>query len=84
MGPAIALTLAEQGARLLLTDISAGRLDATVKHLGGAVVDPAGSGAVAVRAHATDRGEAAAVVETVLTRFGRIDRTLSPSRACRR
>ena len=33
MGQAIAARLAADGARLLLTDVSAGRLDATVKQL---------------------------------------------------
>ncbi len=75
MGQAIALKLAAQGARLLLTDISAGRLDATVKQLEGAAVEAARGEdhVVAVRANAMDRGEAAEVVGAGLTRLGRID-----------
>jgi NAD(P)-dependent dehydrogenase (short-subunit alcohol dehydrogenase family) len=75
MGQAIALNLAAQGARLLLTDISAGRLDATVKQLEASMVEAARSEdrVVAVRANAMDRGEAAAVVEAGLARLGRID-----------
>lgn len=75
MGQAIALKLAAQGARLLLTDISAGRLDATVKQLAGAAVEVARSEdrVVAVRANAMDRGEAADVVAAGLARLGRID-----------
>ena len=75
MGQAIAVTLAAQGARLLLTDISGSRLDATVKLVEAAAVGAAGSerGDVAVRANAMDRGEAGAVVEAGLARFGRID-----------
>jgi NAD(P)-dependent dehydrogenase (short-subunit alcohol dehydrogenase family) len=74
-GQAIALNLAAQGARLLMTDISAGRLDATVKQLRAAAVEVAGSedGVVAVRANAMDRGEAVALVEAGLARFGHID-----------
>lgn len=70
MGQAIALNLAAQGARLLLTDISAGRLDATVTLLEAAGREER---VVAVRANALDRVEAAAVVEAGLARFGRID-----------
>lgn len=75
MGQAIALNLAAQGARLLLTDISAGRLDATVKQLEATAVEAAASEdrVLAVRANAMDRGEAAAVVEAGRARFGRID-----------
>ena len=70
MGQAIALNLAAQGARLLLTDISAGRLDATVTLLEAAGREDR---VVAVRGNALDRVEAAAVVEAGLARFGRID-----------
>ena len=75
MGRAIAVTLAAQGARLLLTDISGSRLDATVKLLEAAAIAAAGieGGVLAVRANAMDRGEAAAVVEAGLARFGQID-----------
>jgi 3-oxoacyl-[acyl-carrier protein] reductase len=75
MGQAIALKLAAQGAQLVLTDISAGRLDATVTQLRAAAADAAGSEVPVVvgRADAMVRGEAAAVVEAGLARFGRID-----------
>jgi NAD(P)-dependent dehydrogenase (short-subunit alcohol dehydrogenase family) len=75
MGQAIALSLAAQGAHLVLTDISAGRLDATVKELEATAGEAAGgeNRVVAVRANAMARGEAAAVVEAGLARFGRID-----------
>ncbi len=75
MGQAIALNLAAQGARLLLTDISAGRLDATVTKLEAAAGDAATreDRVVALRANALDRVEAVAVVDAGLARFGRID-----------
>ena len=75
MGQAIALKLAAHGARLVLTDISAGRLDATVQQLDVTAVDAAGNQdrVVAVRANAMDRAEAVAVVDAGQARFGRID-----------
>jgi 3-oxoacyl-[acyl-carrier protein] reductase len=75
MGQSIAVTLAAQGAHLVLTDISAGRLDATVKQLKAAAAQATGGDAqvVAVRADAMDRGEVAAVVDAGRARFGPID-----------
>lgn len=75
MGRAIAVKLAQEGAYLLLTDISAARLDATVKQLEATTLDATDHErcVVAVRADAMARAEAAPVVAAGLTRFGRID-----------
>jgi 3-oxoacyl-[acyl-carrier protein] reductase len=64
MGVAIAQRLAQEGASLVLTDISEGRLLAC---------DAGGDDTVRVRADVRKRGEAAKVVAAGLERFGRID-----------
>jgi len=69
MGRAIALKLAAQGARLVLTDISGNRLAGTEK----AVADAGGGPVVAHRANAMDRQEAAEVVARGTRAFGAID-----------
>lgn len=70
MGRAVALKLAREGARLVLTDISGNRLAGTEQAV--AEVLP-GSAPVAVRANAMDRQEASEVVARGTAAFGRID-----------
>ena len=70
MGRAVALKLAREGARLVLTDISGNRLAGTERVVAEAVPD---GGLVAVRANAMDRLEAAEVVAGGTEAFGRID-----------
>lgn len=64
MGAAIAQRLAEEGALLVLTDISERRLQTS---------NAAGENAVTVRADVRNRAEAAEVVARGVDRFGRID-----------
>ncbi|MBK9360121.1 MAG: SDR family NAD(P)-dependent oxidoreductase [Rubrivivax sp.] len=70
MGKAVALKLAREGARLVLTDISGNRLAGTERDVAEVVPD---GGLVAVRADVTDRQEAASVVARGSEAFGRID-----------
>lgn len=70
MGRAIALKLASEGARLVVTDISGNRLSDTVRALADAVPD---SRVVAHRANVMDRHEAAQTVARGTDAFGRID-----------
>ncbi|MBX6378026.1 MAG: SDR family oxidoreductase [Clostridia bacterium] len=68
MGRAIALRFAEEGACLVVNDISANRLRQTAEALAAA-----GAQVVAVRADVTVRREAEEVVRAGLERFGRVD-----------
>lgn len=67
MGAAIARRFAEEGASLVLTDISGSRLNATAEAL------KSRTQVVAHRADVTVRDEALAVAEAGLTAFGRVD-----------
>lgn len=67
MGAAIARRFAEEGASLILTDVSGARLDATAEELRGK------TRVVAHRADVTVRQEALAVAEAGLAEFGRVD-----------
>lgn len=67
MGAAIARRFAEEGASLVLTDISGARLQATADELAGQTP------LVAHRADVTAREEALGVAEAGLAAFGRID-----------
>lgn len=70
MGRAIALKLAQEGAQLVLTDISGNRLAGTRE----ALADRSGDRhIVAIRANAMNRPEAAQVVAGGVEAFGRID-----------
>ena len=66
MGFAVARRLAEEGMRLVLTDISGTRLEQSRQALVGAQT-------VALRADAMQRDEAVAVVDAGLQAFGAID-----------
>lgn len=66
MGAAIAQRLAEDGAKLILTDISGSRLASQTEGLGD-------QDTVRVRCDVRIREQAAQVVEAGITRFGRID-----------
>lgn len=68
MGGAIALRLAEEGARVMLNDISQRRLAETV-----AVFQEQGYPHAALRANATERAEAEALCQAALDAFGRVD-----------
>ncbi|MCP5265375.1 MAG: SDR family oxidoreductase [Burkholderiaceae bacterium] len=71
MGRAIALRLAAEGATLMLTDISARRLEECVHEI---TASPGRSAVVAYRrADATHRDEIGAVVRQALERFGHVD-----------
>jgi NAD(P)-dependent dehydrogenase (short-subunit alcohol dehydrogenase family) len=70
MGRAVALKLAREGTRLVLTDISGNRLAGTEQAVADAVP---GAALVAVRANAMDRKEASEVVARGTETFGRID-----------
>ncbi|HMO45948.1 MAG TPA: SDR family oxidoreductase [Rubrivivax sp.] len=70
MGRAVALKLAREGARLVLTDISGNRLAGTERDVAEAVPD---GGLVAVRANVMNRQEAAQVAARGVEAFGRID-----------
>ena len=70
MGRAIALKLAAEGARLVLTDISGKRLEACAEDV--AESHPQ-CPLVTYRANVMERSEAAAVAEHGIGRFGRID-----------
>lgn len=70
MGRAIALRLAAEGARLVVTDISGNRLSDAVRALADAFPD---SHVVAHRANVMDRHEAAETVARGIDAFGRID-----------
>lgn len=70
MGRAIALKLAREGARLVLTDISGNRLAGTRETLAG---QTGADRIVAVRANAMSRPEAAQVVACGTETFGKID-----------
>lgn len=67
MGEAIAQRFQEEGAQLVLTDISGRRLDALAAQLG------APNRVVGLRADALDAGEIKAVVEAGVKAFGKID-----------
>ena len=66
MGSAIARRLAEEGAQLILTDISGQRLAQATEGLGG-------QDTVRVRSDVRVREQAAQVVQAGMARFGRID-----------
>lgn len=67
MGQAIASRFAEEGARLILTDISGRRLDETAQGLEGAAE------VVSQRANVLEEAEVAAVIQAGQAAFGRID-----------
>ena len=71
MGGAVARRFAQEGARLVVTDISGARLHAFVQEMIGEGIDAARI--VAARADVTKRDEALAVAEAGLDAFGRID-----------
>lgn len=70
MGKAIALKLARESAKLVLTDISGNRLAATQRALVEATPD---ARAIASRANVIHRAEVAQVVASALDTFGSID-----------
>jgi len=71
MGAAVARRFAEEGAALVLTDISGARLAACVDALARDGLSSAGC--VALRGDVTRRDEALAVAEAGLDAFGRVD-----------
>lgn len=71
MGGAVALRFAQEGARLVVTDISGDRLAAGVAALRGAGLGE--TDVVALRADVSAREEALAVAQAGLDAFGRID-----------
>jgi len=71
MGAAVALRFAQEGARLVVADISGNRLDDCVASLRAAGL--AQSAVVARRADVTKRDEALAVAQAGLAAFGRVD-----------
>ncbi|MFV2175461.1 glucose 1-dehydrogenase [Actinomadura sp. LOL_016] len=80
MGLAVARRLLEEGARVVVTGRDQGRLDAAAKELGqelGQELDGAGPDAgdrvLAVRGDAASLPDLDALMETVRTRFGRLD-----------
>ena len=68
MGVAIARTFAEQGARLVVSDLSTELVDALVAQL-----QDAGGSVVGVAGDITDDSTAAGLVDTAVGRFGRLD-----------
>lgn len=71
MGGAVALRFAQEGARLVVTDISASRLEASVAALRAAGLRECDI--VSRRADVTLRAEALDMAEAGLTAFGRVD-----------
>src|SRR5262245_34347264 len=68
LGQAIALRLAEEGARLALGDIEAGALERTVSHVA------QGSGqAFGLVGDVTDEAPAARLINEAVERYGRLD-----------
>ena len=68
IGRSTALLFAAEGARVVVADVDAERLDETVTLIAGA-----GGEAVAVTADVTDEDQVRAAVDTAVSRFGRLD-----------
>jgi NAD(P)-dependent dehydrogenase (short-subunit alcohol dehydrogenase family) len=68
IGRAVALRFAAEGARVVLADIDAERLDAVVAEIG-----KAGGAAVAMVGDVTEEAPAAAAIRTAIERFGALD-----------
>jgi NAD(P)-dependent dehydrogenase (short-subunit alcohol dehydrogenase family) len=68
LGKAMALGLAEAGAKLVVAARSRGEVEASA-----AEIAAAGGEALAVTCDATDRGQVQAMIETTLERFGDLD-----------
>jgi 3-oxoacyl-[acyl-carrier protein] reductase len=68
LGRAIALRLAEEGAQLVCGDVDAPALDETVR-----LISAAGGTAVGIVGDLTQAAPAAALIESTVDRFGRLD-----------
>ncbi|WP_078430567.1 SDR family NAD(P)-dependent oxidoreductase [Alkalihalobacterium alkalinitrilicum] len=68
IGRTIALTLAEQGAAVVIADMNLAGIESTVK-----AVEEAGGKALGVELNVTDKASVDAMVEKVLATYGRID-----------
>jgi 3-oxoacyl-[acyl-carrier protein] reductase len=67
IGKAIALSLAKNGAKVVVADISENRFEVAK------AVEKTGSEALAVKCDVSDRGDVENMVEKTLDRFGRVD-----------
>ncbi|OLO27881.1 oxidoreductase [Alkalihalophilus pseudofirmus] len=68
IGRTIALTLAEQGAAVVIADMNLAGIESTVK-----AVEEAGGKALGVELNVTDKASVDAMVEKVVATYGRID-----------
>jgi NAD(P)-dependent dehydrogenase (short-subunit alcohol dehydrogenase family) len=72
IGRATAMSAARQGARVVVNDIAGEEADTVVK-----LITEAGGDAVASHHSVTDAGQARALIDLCVTRFGRIDALLN-------